>query len=124
MEIDYFRMGYQQNYTFMKMPKILFSGEKFKGLSTNAKVLYMLMLDRARVSEKNGWADKSGRVYIIYTIQEIMKITGWKKHTTLKVLDELDDKKGIGLISREKGSIFESNIYYLKVFLSQESTQS
>ena len=40
-------------------------------LSQTAKLLYALLLDRSTLSQKNGWQDDEGRVYIVYPIAEI-----------------------------------------------------
>ncbi|MFT9056649.1 MAG: DUF6017 domain-containing protein [Ethanoligenens sp.] len=61
---------------FFRLPKVLFLDERYRGLSTDAKVLYALMLDRMGLSLRNGWADKAGRVFIYFTLEEIRKLLG------------------------------------------------
>ena len=46
-----------EQFNFYRIPKLLFTDKRFKGLSTDAKVLYGLMLDRMSLSIKNGWID-------------------------------------------------------------------
>ena len=58
----YFKLSDAKNFAFYKVPKVLFE-EKYKSVSTNAKMLYGLLLDRMYLSVKNGWIDKQGRVY-------------------------------------------------------------
>ena len=55
---------------FYKVPKALFTEEKYKPVSTDAKMLYGLLLDRIHLSAKNGWTDKRGRVYQFFTVKE------------------------------------------------------
>ena len=61
---------------FFRLPKVLFLDDRYRVLSTDAKVLYALMLDRMGLSVKNGWADRAGRVFIYFTLAEIRKLLG------------------------------------------------
>ena len=64
-----YHYGYEaESYTFYRVPKVLFAEPEFRALSTDARLLYGLMLDRMQLSIKNGWADEEGRIYIIYTV--------------------------------------------------------
>ena len=72
MELDYFYAEQAEQFTFYRIPKALFSDSRFKDISTDSKVLYGLLLDRISLSAKNGWTDDKGRIYIIYTIEQIM----------------------------------------------------
>jgi len=71
-------------------------------LSTDAKLLYGLLLDRMGLSAKNGWYDDQGRVYIYYTLDEIQADLGCGHEKAVKLLAELDTGKGFGLIERVK----------------------
>ena len=62
-----------EQLTFFKLPKSLIKNKQFKSLSNDAKLLYTLMLDRTYLSAKNGWYDNENRVYIYYTMHEIME---------------------------------------------------
>ena len=64
----YFKISDAKNFAFYKVPKALFE-EKYKSVSTDAKMLYGLLLDRMYLSVKNGWIDKQGRVYQYFTIK-------------------------------------------------------
>ena len=68
MNFDYF-YGKEdaEQYAFYRIPKRLITGEEFQDVSTEAKLLYGLMLDRLKLSIKNQWLDEQSRVYIIYT---------------------------------------------------------
>lgn len=89
-----------EQYSYYRVPKILFTEPMFQKLSTDAKLLYGLLLDRMQLSIKNGWIDENGRVFIYFTVENIMAafLCGNKKAGQL--LAELDDKHGIGLITR------------------------
>lgn len=87
-------------YTFYRVPKILFQNALFGKLSTDAKLLYGLLLDRMQLSMKNGWIDEDGRVYIYFTVDSIMEALSCGNKKAGSLLAELDDKRGIGLITR------------------------
>lgn len=87
-------------YYFYKVPKILFHDPDFAGLSTDAKLLYGILLDRMELSKSNNWMDEAGRIYIYYTIENIMKELQCGNKKAGNLLAELDDNKGIGLITR------------------------
>ena len=71
MNREYFYGEQADSYSFYRIPRQLITGEKYKGLSVEAKLLYGMMLDRMGLSLRNGWLDKTGRVYIYYTVEEI-----------------------------------------------------
>ena len=73
MMYDYFYGSQSDQFAFYRIPKVLFTEERFKALSTDAKALYGILLDRMNLSARNGWIDKKGRVYIIFTTEEIME---------------------------------------------------
>ena len=68
-------------------------------ISYTARLLYALFLDRSALSQKNGWTDNEGRVFIVYPITEIAEILD-KGTTTIKsALNELD---AAGLLERKR----------------------
>lgn len=76
MAYDYFYGQQSEQFSFYRIPKILFSQDKFWNVSTDAKLLYGILLDRMNLSARNGWLDEAGRVYIIFTIEEIKESLG------------------------------------------------
>ena len=118
MQFEYFYGGEAEQFSFFRIPKLLFRDEAFKSISTDAKVLYGLMLDRMSLSLKNGWMDTEGRVYIIYTIADIMEDMNCADQKAGKLLTELDNNKGIGLIERKRQGLGKPNIIYVKNFVS------
>ena len=68
---DYFYGEESEQFSYFRIPRLLVRSKKFKTLSTDAKLLYGLMLDRMGLSAKHGWYDELGRVYIYYTLDEI-----------------------------------------------------
>lgn len=109
---DYFYGMEAEQYSFFRIPKILFQADQFKDLSCEAKILYGILLDRMGLSMKNGWLDEEKRVYIIFTVEEAMNTFSVSKPTAVKIFAELDSASGIGLIERKrKGFNLPSRIY-------------
>ena len=70
MTLDYFYGQAGELFSFFRIPKALFQEQRFQNLSTDAKTLYGILLDRMSLSVKNEWFDKKGRVFIIFTIED------------------------------------------------------
>lgn len=121
---DYFRGMEAEQYTFYRIPKILFTAECFKSLSCEAKVLYGLMLDRMSLSIKNRWVDEQDRVYIVFTVEEVMELLGCGRQKAIKNISELDTEKGIGLIEKKRFGLGKPNVIYVKNFMMKECTQT
>ena len=62
MTLDYFYGQAGELFSFYRIPKALFLESRFQNLSTDAKTLYGILLDRMSLSAKNGWLDEQGRV--------------------------------------------------------------
>lgn len=98
IEFGYFHDYESEQFAFYRIPKVLFTDEYFRNLSSDAKVLYGLMLDRMALSIRNNWVDNEGKVYIIFTLEQVMEYMNCGKDKGVKILAELDTDKGIGLI--------------------------
>ncbi len=117
IQFDFFRGTEAEQYTFYRIPKVLFTAECFQVLSCEAKILYGLLLDRMGLSIKNRWIDKDGRVYIIFTVEEIAEQINCGIQKAVKLLKELDGENGIGLIEKKRLGFGKPNIIYVKNFL-------
>lgn len=118
IQFDYYYGMQSEQFTFYRVPKVLFTNPQFKGLSSDAKLLYGLMLDRMSLSVKNGWVDEHNRVYIYYTTENIMEDLGCAKEKCTKVVAELDSKKGIGLIEKKRQGLGKPDKIFVKNFIS------
>jgi len=116
MSYGYFYGSQSEAYSFFRIPRELIKNERFKKVSTEAKLLYGLMLDRMGVSAKNEWFDELGRVYIYYTVEQIMDDLGCSHVTAGKLLAELDTANGVGLIERVKHGQGKPTTIYVKQF--------
>lgn len=121
---DYYYGNEAEQFTFYRIPKVLFTDSTFKGISLEAKLLYGIMLDRMSLSVKNRWIDENNRVYIIFTIQEIMQLMGCADQKATKLLKELDTNKGIGLIERKRQGLGKPDIIYVKNFILNTQLQN
>ena len=119
LQLDYYYGNEAEQYTFYRIPKVLFTDTRFKGVSVEAKVLYGLLLDRMALSIKNSWLDQDGRVYIIYTIADVMATLGCAEQKANKLLNELDAAKGVGLIERVRRGLGKPNVIYVKNFIGR-----
>ncbi len=81
-------------------------------------MLYGMMLDRMSLSQKNNWIDDQNRVYIYFPIEQVMELLNCKSEKAVKLMAELDGKKGIGLIERVKQGQGKPAIIYVKKFTS------
>ena len=120
MNFEYFYGRECEQFTFFRIPKVLFVDKRFKDMSTDAKVLYGLMLDRMGLSLRNGWLDDKNRAYIIYKVEDIIKDLGCARQKVAKILDELDNS--VGLIERKRQGLGKPNIIYVKNFIYTENT--
>ena len=115
MTLDYFYGQAGELFSFFRIPKALFQEQRFQNLSTDAKILYGILLDRMSLSAKNGWRDEQRRVYIIYTVREVQESLCCAEHKAVKLFRELED---IDLIERKRRGLGRPSLIYVKDFSS------
>lgn len=103
--------------SFYRIPKLLFTNDFFKVLSTDAKVLYGLMLDRMSLLIKDKWIDEDGRAYIYFSVEDTMEMLNRKKNKAIDTIKELDIDNGIGLIEKKRQGQGKPTIIYVKNFM-------
>ena len=116
MESAYFYGMEAEQYSFYRIPKVLLTDRRYKGVSMEAKVLYGLMLDRMGLSVRNSWLDSEGRVYIYFTLEDALAMLGCGKDKAVRLFKELDVSGGIGLIERRKQGQGRPTRIYVKNF--------
>ena len=119
MIYDYYYGDESSQFSFYRIPRQLVTGQQFKKISTDAKLLYGLLLDRMGLSARNGWYDTEGKVYIFYTLDEIEEDLGCGHEKAVKLLSELDTVKGCGLIERVKQGQGRPTKIYVKRFTTR-----
>lgn len=107
-----------EQFSFYRIPVLLFKDDRFKGISSDAKLLYGLFLARMALSVKNGWIDDENRVYIYFTAKEVMEELNVGKEKCAKIFAELDSEKGCGLIIRKKQGLGKPDMLYVMNFMS------
>lgn len=121
LKFDYYYGVQSEQFSFYRIPRLLIKDQHFKGLSSDAKLLYGLMLDRMALSMKNHWLDNENRAYIIYSIDNVMEDLNCSKPTCVKIMKELST---FGLIERERKGLGKPDIIYVKNFVIQEENKS
>ena len=112
---DYFYGVQSEQFSFIRVPTILFTDDQYKYVSAEAKILYGMLLSRMELSAKNGWVDDQGRVYIICTLSEIMEKLNCADNKATKLMNELENR--CGLIERKRQGLGKPNLIYVKSFL-------
>ena len=123
MKFKYFYGTEADQFSFYRIPKALFTDSYFKDLSSDAKILYGLMLDRMSLSIKNQWFDEKNRAYIYFSIEDIMELLNCGRNKAIKSMQELDDETGIGLIEKRRQGFGKVNIIYVKTFMLEKTEE-
>ena len=114
MEFDYYYGSQADQFSFIRIPRMLLTEGIFSSLTLQSKMLYSVLLDRMSLSMKNGWFDEENRVYIIYQISEIQSDLGFSKR---KAMDYLAELETFGLVQKKKRGFGLPSIIYVKSFL-------
>lgn len=114
MQYEYFYGAQAEQFSFYRIPKALFTEPNFRELSTDAKVLYGILLARMSLSLKNQWLDAQNKVYIIFTVEEIMDALNCANQKATRLMVELE--KQAGLIERKRQGLGRPNLIYVKNF--------
>ena len=121
MTLDYFYGQAGKLFSFYRIPKALFQEQRFQNLSTDAKTLYGILLDRMSLSVRNEWFDKKGRVFIIFTIEDVKRTLRCADNKATRLLRELEE---FGLIERKRRGQGKPCLVYVKNFSSESSKES
>lgn len=121
MTLDYFYGQAGELFSFFRIPKALFQEQRFQNLSTDAKTLYGILLDRMSLSVKNEWFDKKGRVFIIFTIEDVKRTLCCADNKAMKLFRELEK---FGLVERKRRGLGKPSLVYVKNFSSESSKES
>ena len=119
--LDYFYGTEAEQYTFYRIPKVLFTDPGFRRITADAKILYGLMLDRMGLSIRNGWLDEQERVFIYFTLEEAMDAMCCGHNKAVSLFTELDK---VGLIERKKQGQGRPTKIYVKNFIRKEEVKT
>lgn len=106
---------------FLKLPKAMFANEKYRELSSDAKLAYALLYDRLSLSKLNGWINENDEVYLIYTREELARDLGLTYKKAISAFRELTEA---GLICETRsGRGIPNKIYITKINLSAKQAK-
>ena len=112
--LDYIYSEQASQYAYYRIPKILFTDDRYRDISTDAKVLYGLLLDRVSLSIKNKWVDDQNRVFIIFSLADVQESLNCGPQKATALFRELEKKAG--LIERKRQGLGKPNLIYVKNF--------
>ena len=124
LQFEYFYDQEAAMYNFYRIPKLLITDKRFSWISSDAKILYGLMLERMGLSIQNNWRDEAGRVFIQYKIENIAADLGSSVSKAVRVLSELDSVKGIGLIRKVRRGQGRADLIYVMNYLETNENDS
>ncbi len=111
---EFFYAGDQPQFSFFRTPKALFLNERYNSLSTDAKLLYSLLLDRMELSARNGMHDEQGRIFLYFTVMQASELLHYGENKITRLFGELEK---IGLIARIRQGFGKASLIYPKKFL-------
>ena len=92
---------------YMAFPRFLLGKD---GLNETARILYTILLDRARLSQKNdGWKDEQGHVFILFPIKNLAE-TMHKSEMSIKTALTALEKEDL-IVRKRQGAGFPNRIY-------------
>lgn len=118
MEFSYYYGNQADQFSFIRIPRVLLVDQLFSPLSIQSKILYGVLLDRMGISMRNGWFDELNRVYIIYQISEIQEDLGFSKKKAIDYLTELEQ---FGLVEKKRRGRGLPSILYVKSFMTRDA---
>ncbi len=109
-----------EQYTFYRIPKVLFTDERYQDLSSDAKILYSLLLDRMGLSLRNEWLDEQGRAYVYFSQKEAQEVLscGHNKANAL-----FSDLERMGLIERKRQGLGRPDMIFVLKFSTSENKE-
>ncbi len=115
---NYFYGTESEQFTFIRIPWVFFTDPKYEQLSSDAKILYSILLRRMELSSKNDWFDSDDKVYIIYTVEEIQELLGCGNKKAISLLNNLE--YNADLIERRRQGLGRPNLIYVKNFVKNK----
>ena len=115
MRFDYYYGSQADQFSFIRIPRVMIKDPVFAGLSAYAKLLYSVLLDRMSLSSKNGWFDEENRVYIVYPVTEAQEDLGIGKKKAIEVIAELVE---FGLLEKKRRGQGLPSLLYVKSFMT------
>ena len=121
-EIDYYKNNEILENSYYQIPQELFINNLYKTkLNSDSKILYAFLLDRLSLSQKNHWFDEYGRVYLIFTREEVQDKLNLSDKTVTKAFKQLID---VNLVKEKRQGLGKPNLIYVGKIQHEEIIQS
>lgn len=122
MQFEYFRGNEAEQFMFYRIPQMLITDKRFKKVSSDAKLLYGLLLDRIGLSYQNPdrFVDDSGRTFIYFTRETTMELLNCGKEKAAAIFQELEK---VGLIERKRQGLGKPTKIYVKNFTASKDSR-
>lgn len=134
MKFNYIYGKQAEQYDYLYMPKAFMKEEPFKSMTATAKIMYALLMEKQQKSVEKGWVDEmdyvyilanewldeDGKVYINYSLEDIMTTLNCGKTKVVALLKELDSENGIGLIEKKNMGIARASVFYVMNFICED----
>ncbi|MFC9354905.1 replication initiator protein A [Arthrobacter sp. NPDC057013] len=108
--MKYFTDAHLDGLIHYQVPKILVIGDKYKKMKPNAKLLYMVLVDRIKLSMKNGWKDENGRYYVRMSKEKGAELLGFSDKTFINMKKELES---YGLLEQKQQGLTKTNLLFV-----------
>lgn len=118
--MNFYKIDDELSYNFYMMPKELFNG-KYKTLSAEAKITYMLIIDRLKLSKLNTWINENGELYLLYKREDLADMLGLCEKTVVKILKELKD---FNLIFEKRQGLGKPNLIFVYKIKEEQECQN
>ena len=110
-EIDYYKNNEILENSYYQIPQELFVNNLYKTkLNSDSKILYAFLLDRLTLSQKHHWFDEYGRVYLIFTREEVQDKLNLSDKTVSKAFKQLTD---VNLVKEKRQGLGKPNLIYV-----------
>ncbi|WP_196602103.1 replication initiator protein A [Pectinatus frisingensis] len=120
--MERYKLGDIDNERYYQIPKSLFSGQSYKGLGLDAKVIYAFLKDRMELSRRNKWIDENGDIYLLFSQEKIADLldtsvsTISRAFSSLKKYELIDiERQGLGLPNK---------IYIRRILICTDASQT
>ena len=118
--LDYLYGNDAEQFEFLQVPMMLVKDPIFhqgkSALNSDAIILYSFMLNRAKISRRNGWIDEHNRVFIRYSQREAEEDIHRKKDAVIEAFRKLENVVPGGLIERKEIVKGKPYLIYVKNF--------
>lgn len=114
---QYYSIEEAKQFSYYRLPKALFSNKEFSGISSDAKLLYGILLERLSLSIKNGWIDEHNHAYLYFGMKQVCNLL----HCSLrKCKDLFSSLENIGLLKRKNNGFGKASRIYVMNFIQNK----